>query len=1612
MKNTLKILILILSVALVIGALVMAVGAEEQKDGYVSLKIGDVTFPDMTLDEALAKIVAVNHTVIKDGEENVYTEVIGDETITISNPKQIYAYITLLGNVKQTVKYENKDFDYNGDGVAESNGRTSLYIYPNGYEYDIATTNAFNTQRSSKNVRFEGEGSIKLSAAEKHFYSNSGSSFYFIGKGRGIRIYSDLLIKDFTNYSGSGGLYEFRNCDFDINTTLDTNNSGQIFKVETNTPSGAYLNMYDCTMDIGIGLDLTQEDIDAKRYSMSGYFLFNIANVGHVYIENTYITTDGSGLTCTGTGAAASSACPTGNGVSFKMVNSKLVCAPDHPVTVASGKAFGKNDIAYTNLITGTGKSTGDIVFKDSYASATFRIIEGSGNDKNGYMTEEQSKIARILTFDNSTVEVERSPFDAMGMQWAKSGQGLFAHVSYANFINGSRIILNGTGLSTGGGSDKWTKNDSYQPGANGTNTTTGTDAHTIDLAEGTRLSKIDVGNVDLPAGCTLVEDKTGDLECPYVVKKSTDKVLSGNINSYSITRGIGFYENNVSFAGRNGVHIWTLPTSTDTGYSNNVSATFADGKIAIANSSYPNINGEDFEIGGNSPYSVIVYQFDFMTFDNTIPLKITFNGTASATRQIELFKITENGESNKGAGVAPGKWNTYMTVLDTATRNTFTYLNGELVLERAFDSDVKSVKEMRIELGIGTYPEGGKIAFSNIRKVAMDKGDYLDSTNGVTVDNAKLYLEHFAYPEANSNVVSPIMVGNTAYDSLNEALTAAQANNSHVTLYQDYKIAEVVTAWGWVNTNGFKMDKVTSELETEAYEGGIRFIKPTYIDLHFYTGVADDPAADTDNIKTYTYIKNGKFSIPNDIKVENIVLDDGLLYASGWLKGEYINPGAYSTAAAYLEAVKGKTPIDAATEAVLEEATYYPVYSYAAYTVTVGNSLSYYGSNVELADAINENLTDSVKVKLYTDLEASKSQAAGPINNTYLRKAVSIDLNGNRFTYQSNSPFMYGASGGDMAVYSSKAGGELVHIGTSKTDVSSAVKVTNAMFSMTQTATLTIGEVGAASADNLTVYSANLLNQAAGSTATDAVQINGGTYVKLGASKEAMFNFGKKNYELEIKNAIFVDASAVSQGESEGADKIFALKENVTLNLTECNVIANGGKAQFMSLSDGDVVNLTGCKIAGTLASSVGEIILDNATSAYMTVGDNVKAKDESKILTNANTKWSDETVTYRVVRPVVGSVGADLSSYVYVTNDPEFEAKDAYKIILIPDMNIMPVAKAECTEYSWCDLSSEVFMKTYVRTGDDPLDFAHLITPLVPTEAMETLVLGATERWTLWGETTLIPGKQVVGTVSDFKGYVDLTLGSSIGIYFYVAEENYSVLDADTKAMFSENAITIGGADYRMAKNVKYVKANEAFSDAVYEITLKEKGYSYKLTYSISLYDYIAKTFATEGLDASAYKLAYYLGEYLADVYGAFDTEDNEDGAAIIAALVASNSSYAESGDIILPEYATNMGSAAGKIDIKVDLSASPTYVITSSVDGKVNWCGAEVQLLAGVAVRLSAEACDFDNVMTFSLSDGSIGSYCYGDYVEGVAGDASASEVAKSFYNYITFAEGYRK
>ena len=87
MKNALKILILILSVALIIGALVMVTGAEEQKDGYVSLKIGDVTFPDMTLDEALTKILTVNRTVIKDGEENVYTEVIGDETITIENPK-------------------------------------------------------------------------------------------------------------------------------------------------------------------------------------------------------------------------------------------------------------------------------------------------------------------------------------------------------------------------------------------------------------------------------------------------------------------------------------------------------------------------------------------------------------------------------------------------------------------------------------------------------------------------------------------------------------------------------------------------------------------------------------------------------------------------------------------------------------------------------------------------------------------------------------------------------------------------------------------------------------------------------------------------------------------------------------------------------------------------------------------------------------------------------------------------------------------------------------------------------------------------------------------------------------------------------------------------------------------------------------------------------------------------------------------------------------------------------------------------------------------------------------------------------------------------------------
>jgi hypothetical protein len=475
-------------------------------------------------------------------------------------------------------------------------------------------------------------------------------------------------------------------------------------------------------------------------------------------------------------------------------------------------------------------------------------------------------------------------------------------------------------------------------------------------------------------------------------------------------------------------------------------------------------------------------------------------------------------------------------------------------------------------------------------------------------------------------------------------------------------------------------------------------------------------------------------------------------------------------------------------------------------------------------------------------------------------------------------------------------------------------------------------------------------------------------------------------NYEsLTAEGATFINAGDAPMIWSEN-NHTFAFKNCNFINLTDYGFAYQNNSGALISLEN---CNLSGYTLAGLKVKVTG------TTTAYY-LGLDLTTDEGKAVAYNSSLSMA---------------MPAQLGSEYTVTNEKgevvaTFTADDL-------DVRFAVYDAAAVTNYKWNGLADGYWAANVVE-GSNAADLNGYATEWAnksSVESLDALKLGV-KTWKLEGTEFSADEKVAVG-FTGFGAFANVKLEEGFVLGVLVTPENYEFLSAESKALFTK--VTLEGVDYYVSSADRDV--NEAFTAFTVEVTVEEDGYAYTTSYTVSVMDYLELVAAAEVREEMD-KIVAYIGAYLNNAYAYFTTTDaTEADLAALAAFVAANAPEA----ITAPE-APEAIDANGNLEIKLDLTATPAFLITSKVAGTVTFNGVTTNLVANETVRLEASVLDFDNALTFALEGDVTGNYCLANYaatiaaaeaIEGLDAEqlAALKALVASFYDYVIYAENFR-
>ncbi len=416
-------------------------------------------------------------------------------------------------------------------------------------------------------------------------------------------------------------------------------------------------------------------------------------------------------------------------------------------------------------------------------------------------------------------------------------------------------------------------------------------------------------------------------------------------------------------------------------------------------------------------------------------------------------------------------------------------YIDGEFLGEAstAITSTAKYIESIRFNITGGTYYAGDSICFDNVKITGYESG-YEGTLANVFANEGKRTLADVNEAVFNESYKKPIgltaiVVDGVHFDSFQEGKAAIKSGSS-VTLYKDMGEADKLTVKFpiTVDTNGKTFNYTAASGVFTEVDGNVISFKTDYIITWNVGGDLYYESCSPGELPTL--FKAGDFAVVSGVSYKITGFDKVIAGASS------------------------DTEITASVDMTVP---YYFAVTAEDGTVRYNNDSA---SDITSAFA---SIEDGDTVQLLSNISLANVSPGFTVSGA---KTVGFDLNGFYFSVSacdSKPTTIAVANGATFNVYSSRAGGMVLNSSLYKNALNSLQGW--AAFSIRgANTTLNLGKFGEHSGDNLSVYTALLVDC---HSPSGTLNINGGQYHRTSACSSSMIDF-HDTMTITINDAVF----------------------------------------------------------------------------------------------------------------------------------------------------------------------------------------------------------------------------------------------------------------------------------------------------------------------------------------------------------------------------------------------------------------------------------------------------------------------------------------------------------
>ena len=901
----------------------------------------------------------------------------------------------------------------------------------------------------------------------------------------------------------------------------------------------------------------------------------------------------------------------------------------------------------------------------------------------------------------------------------------------------------------------------------------------------------------------------------------------------------------------------------------------------------------------------------------------LTYSNFATTTEYAKTAKLSLN------------TWNRLSIVIYTDSANpkglAYYYLDGNLLgtTKMVYKDGTCNVMAPRFNIN-GYQTIGASILLDNITIARYDSYQVAGEADGAEKSPAS-YLS--GYAKDNSLTQSPITLGNKNFTNVNDAIEAGNEVGVAPKLNADVTVPQKVEVDGYINTGSYTIATADGSYAADVkYNGkdellGLEFNSKYGGELPVYWFIGD--------LNDFDQIMKDEYYYQGTVKMGEVPTCDYKYPAVQLYGGDYHQLVQY----AFNTSMDGVTPeklepVSAAIMSTAKELRYYPVYEEReVFTWVIVDAITGEfkrgGTDTTLW---NSNWTGNIKTT-YGEILVACSDRLQPMGTIRVvtkdpgaeNKIWGFDLNGHNITVSGlqnsnsvkQSTLMLVNDGETALLYSSRPGATLTMIGADNTkdkiagagtvismrsgymtDANGAMETipthkVNSDENSNQGTVVKVGAIDGQYSGNLSISSDCLVWGVSGD-ATCSINVEGITYVRN--SKDNGFNIFRSDIyygSINVKDCNIynpVGGSLVNTGEQRTVtDEETGITYNTagTISFENCYYLAknnednlvehNGGfkTVSFKNFVTNGRINPSKANTCEAYENVAGALYaIHTVSNDYVSVVYN-KPMELPEGLTelaltyytydfNANANavisntfkflpYGSEATEGATVLPILNTITATVDNVVEVTFKGLGNNKDTV-VKYYKGGNVKPVEIADAT------------LNTYKLTHDGTFS-------ALPENVTENV--------------TIIPGAKLEKVAIGIKANLSIYSDFDINLYIPEAVANYVTSVTADGTLIETVIVEIDGVKY--AKAIVSKASNKASETVNYEIKTSEGGNDLTFNITISVADYAKGILEGEGYTEADKQLMYYMLTYANEAYKYFGDKTNYD--ATISAILTAN-------------------------------------------------------------------------------------------------------------------------